>query len=1446
MHYWAPVDSLAPDSALIENIVYATGGDQIVSDTAVTMALDSTTYYSQITVSKDVDSAKAVLGDTLIYMLTVRNIGNETSGEVALSDDLPAYVRYVANSASPTAVYDSANHRLSWTISGIGPNGATGAAFRAVIDSTTPIGTEIQNVALADYDDSTVADTATTSVIDTTHAPRLRIQKSVDSPSAVIGDTLTYTIKVVNSGNATATDVTVIDPLPPYVTYLTNSASGGGIYDSPSRTLTWHLDSVSVGQSLDLGFKVTLATQVPNESEIRNFAMVIGPDTTSSDTTATFVRPSYPNLSLTKSVDSAVASPGSVISYAIALINSGAGPGSDIVITDSIPGLTSYIPGSASSFGLYLESADRVQWRIDNLDPHDTVYFTFRVRIDSSAVNGDTVTNVAQAGPPFNLHSNPVKTAIDVPTGSPDDLRIIKTVNLDAALVGDTLVYTVQVSNVGVDIIGGIVLEDAVPDNTEYVTGSATGGAVHTSETSSLLWNVGTLFGGQSVSYQLRTVISAIPEGDRRVMNQAFVTAPDLVAGNQVFTLVVPGALGLTKAVDNAAPSNGDTVTYTINYVNASTTAVANVVITDTLAAGLQYVPASASNGGYYFAQNRVVRWTLGSIAAHASGSVQFRATFTGSVKNGDILSNFAVITGGNDAPQVSNTVDVTVLFPSISLSKTAGSATVSAGQTLEYTVIAINSGLAMLRFPVLIDSLPSELTYIDGSIRYNGDPIDVVGTNPLTTVAGPAILPGDTVVITYSARVAETIQAGATFTNSALMTGTVVSGTRMTIGPVHAAVTAVVPQLRVTKTVGQPSAGLGGLVRYTVRVENLSPLTAVNAVVFDSMPNGIYYVEHSTTINGATGSEPNGANPYRWTLPDIAAGATTTLMYSAVVGADAVPGLNENVAWARATIGLGNVTSPHSGANINVLTTTLPGAIRGRVVVDCDGDGVADMDTVPVGADVYLDDGSQSRVNNKGMFYFSTVRAGARVVALDERDLDGFYIPDGAQASQFVHVNEAGESYVLFRVCPDVPRLEMTKQAAPIPTVRVTKTATVDLNQKSDSSGVVIDYELAVESNGHTNPVPVRVIDSLPGQTRLILSTESAPVTPSRDRVVSFDVIAGQQSLHQSVLYSLEDLAPGVRQYLQNQAYLEGNPDALPESSTPVIFSEPANVMVGPFRLLPAQNIKIDVVGAQFATSIAALRPEAIPVLSAIADSIKKYDGAKVRIEGHADYRPIHTRRFPSNLELSTARAKSVYEWLIAEGGIDSSRMTFEGFGATRPRDSARTPEALQKNRRVEVYLDASRAGGVDLSALTQDRWHSSTVLELPPVNWDTLVQASSEAAGATSEMGDTWQVRLRIVNRGPGDAEQVAFSDPLPENASFIDGSARIDGVLIDASITTGNRLTLTLNHIVEGASVVLTYRIKPGRAGALSGGGAATASQTSSSGQVIDQKSNAVRFK
>jgi len=112
------------------------------------------------------------------------------------------------------------------------------------------------------------------------------------------------------------------------------------------------------------------------------------------------------------------------------------------------------------------------------------------------------------------------------------------------------------------------------------------------------------------------------------------------------------------------------------------------------------------------------------------------------------------------------------------------------------------------------------------------------------------------------------------------------------------------------------------------------------------------------------------------------------------------------------------------------------------------------------------------------------------------------------------------------------------------------------------------------------------------------------------------------------------------------------------------------------------------------FAVNSAELSDQARVDLSVLADALKEISGSIpddidwiLRVDGHSDKRPIATPQFPSNLELSAARAMSVVKFLIAMG-VPAKRLAATGFGDQRPIDPADTADAYSKNRRIEFKL--------------------------------------------------------------------------------------------------------------------------------------------------------------
>ncbi len=102
-------------------------------------------------------------------------------------------------------------------------------------------------------------------------------------------------------------------------------------------------------------------------------------------------------------------------------------------------------------------------------------------------------------------------------------------------------------------------------------------------------------------------------------------------------------------------------------------------------------------------------------------------------------------------------------------------------------------------------------------------------------------------------------------------------------------------------------------------------------------------------------------------------------------------------------------------------------------------------------------------------------------------------------------------------------------------------------------------------------------------------------------------------------------------------------------------------------------------------------IKPEAVGVLSILGEALQDdiFAMGNLRIEGHTDNVPINTIRFPSNWELSAARATGVLRYFRDELGVAEDRFAISGDSDTRPLKPNDTPEGRAANRRVEIIVE-------------------------------------------------------------------------------------------------------------------------------------------------------------
>jgi chemotaxis protein MotB len=162
---------------------------------------------------------------------------------------------------------------------------------------------------------------------------------------------------------------------------------------------------------------------------------------------------------------------------------------------------------------------------------------------------------------------------------------------------------------------------------------------------------------------------------------------------------------------------------------------------------------------------------------------------------------------------------------------------------------------------------------------------------------------------------------------------------------------------------------------------------------------------------------------------------------------------------------------------------------------------------------------------------------------------------------------------------------------------------------------------------------------------------------------------------------------------------------------------------------------------------------PTAEPVLDKLAEVLKPFPNP-IRVEGHTDNRPIRTAAFPSNWELSAARAASVVHQFTRQG-VDPLRLEIVGFGEFHPREPNATSEGRNANRRVVILVLEEVSPGAPVTVRTTEQTPETAapgvemadssdatnrlLYRVPPADLDKTVLVKEQAQAPPSEQPKT-----------------------------------------------------------------------------------------------------------
>jgi len=263
----------------------------------------------------------------------------------------------------------------------------TNISFRVRVNDGLPFMSVITNTALASSMGVTYILTAT----GTANTVDLHTSiKSVDKTLASFGDSLTYTLRLSNTGTTTATAI-VTDVLPVQLAYISGSASAGAFYDDATRSIRW-VGPIGPSATTALSFSARILPGLEDDTVITNTAVVADPLGRISQLSATTLYRAA-DLSLSsKAVTPTTALVGQVVTYTILVVNGGGGP-TNFTVTDTLPSSLTLLPDSMQAGHgtvTYDAQQHRLHWSGDLPGQHNT-FLRFAAQVAQTGIITNTV-----------------------------------------------------------------------------------------------------------------------------------------------------------------------------------------------------------------------------------------------------------------------------------------------------------------------------------------------------------------------------------------------------------------------------------------------------------------------------------------------------------------------------------------------------------------------------------------------------------------------------------------------------------------------------------------------------------------------------------------------------------------------------------------------------------------------------------------------------------------------------------------------------------------------------------------------------------------------------------------------------------------------------------------------------------------------------------------------
>ena len=862
-------------------------------------------------VVKSASQTTAIPGDTITYTITLKNTGSiaytTAPGEQAsFSDDLASVLddaSYVAGSLTNGAVL-GADNVIRW--SGALPVGGTQVITYAVKVHAPDTGdSSLQNRVLtppgiggACTSDST--DPACQVVVP---VKSYTVSKTVTPAQAQPGDRVSYTIVVTNTGQVDYTagsPATLADSLSAVLddaAYNTDVAATSGTAAVAGNALTWS-GALPVGGTVTITYSVTVTGSALGNHKLDNAVTPTAPGGACAAPGACDTEVPVRMLQVVKTASPGSTVEGGVVTYTVTLTNTGAvayttaAPAS---FTDDLSAVlddAGYVPGSATGGGVF--TSPTLSWSGIQLAAGSSISFSYQVKVNSPDAGDHLLDNVVTTPP--GLGSNCETGSTDPSCRTQTQVRsmhVTKTASATVASPGDTVSYTIVVTNTGtVAYDAGTpasftddltpVIDDASYQNDALATSGAVGFTTPT-----LGWSGSLPVGGTvTITYSVKVFVPVAGDG---ILNNVVVTPPGLggncAAGStdpDCTTVTQVRAYSVSKTASTTTVLPGGVVSYTITVRNTGQvdyTTAAPASLSDDLSG----ITDDASYNGDATNGAAVAGSTLswaGPLAVGATVTITYSFTVNTPLTGNGTLTNAVLPTDSSGSCVTAAQCTTTTLVKALHVTKSASQTTALEGDTIIYTISVQNIGkvdYANASFTDNLAQVTDDASYVAGSLT-NGATLSagVISWN------GPLAV-GATKQIVYAMKVASPDRGNHSLNNTVVTPPG--SGANCDPGSTDPACTKIVPvqSFHVVKKSDVTDFVPGDIVSYTITVTNTGQVdypAGAPASFTDDLAQVLDDADYQADAAATSGTVGVAAGVLSWSgaLP---IGATVTITYS-------------------------------------------------------------------------------------------------------------------------------------------------------------------------------------------------------------------------------------------------------------------------------------------------------------------------------------------------------------------------------------------------------------------------------------------------------------------------------------------------------------------------------------------------------------------------------------